>query len=100
MAKMVQLLGLFHNYPNVVELILEAFCECAKKILCYLGHADSRSLYQLSVDCVQMYAKHNAGKRSVEKEVEEEQFRDLLLLMELLTNLLSKDFIDLAPHGK
>jgi hypothetical protein len=46
-----------------------------------------------------MYAQHNQGKRSVEKESEEEQFRDILLLMELLTNLLSKDFIDLAPHG-
>ena len=30
------------------------------------------------------------GKRSVNKEAEEEQYRDLLLLMELLTNLLSK----------
>ena len=39
------------------------------------------------------------GKRSLEKEAEEEQFRDILLLMELLTNLLSKDFIDLAPQG-
>ena len=31
------------------------------------------------------------------KEAEEEQYRDLLLLMELLTNVLSKDFIDLSP---
>lgn len=46
-----------------------------------------------------MYANHNKGRRTVEKEAEEEQFRDLLLLMELLTNLLSKDFIDLAPLG-
>ena len=33
----------------------------------------------------------------VSKDVEEEQYRDLLLLMELLTNLLSKDYIDLSP---
>ena len=33
----------------------------------------------------------------VDKEAEEEQYRDLTLLMELLTNLLSKDFIDLSP---
>lgn len=44
-----------------------------------------------------MYAHHNKGKKNVGKEAEEDQFRDLLLLMELLTNLLSKDFIDLAP---
>ena len=46
-----------------------------------------------------MYANHNRGKRSIEKEAEEEQFRDLLLLMALLNHLLSKDFIDLAPQG-
>merc|ERR1712226_1584896 len=37
------------------------------------------------------------GRRLVNKEAEEEQYRDLTLLMELLTNLLSKDFIDLSP---
>lgn len=31
------------------------------------------------------------------QEAEEEQYRDILLFMELLTNLLSKDFIDLSP---
>jgi hypothetical protein len=29
--------------------------------------------------------------------MEEEQYRDILLLLELLTHLLSKDFIDLSP---
>jgi hypothetical protein len=96
---LVDLLGLFHNYPPVVELILELFCEAAKRCLCYLGQSDSRVLYQHSVAVIRMYAHHNQGKRSVEKEAEEEQFRDILLLMELLTNLLSKDFIDLAPQG-
>jgi hypothetical protein len=37
------------------------------------------------------------GKKTYSKEMEEEQYRDILLLMELLTNLLSKDFIDLSP---
>ena len=37
------------------------------------------------------------GKRSFSKEAEEEQYRDILLFMQLLTNLLSKDFIDLSP---
>jgi len=74
------------------------FCECAKRILCYLSQSDSRALYQRSVDVIQTYAHHNKGRRSLEKEAEEEQFRDLLLLMEMLTNLLSKDFIDLAPQ--
>ena len=97
LASLVQILGLFHNYPIVVELILELYCEAAKRTLCYLGQADSRVLYQRSIDTIQMYAHHNKGRRSVGKEAEDDQFRDLLLFMELLTNLLSKDFIDLAP---
>jgi hypothetical protein len=49
LGSMVDLLGLFHNYPTVVELILELFCEAAKRCLCYLGTADSRVLYEHSV---------------------------------------------------
>lgn len=97
LASLVDLLGLYHNYVSIVELILELYCEAAKRSLCYLGQSDSRVLYQKSIDVIRMYAHHNRGKRSVEKEAEEEQFRDILLLMELLTNLLHKDFIDLAP---
>ena len=44
-----------------------------------------------------MYAHHHKGRRTVNKEDEEDAFRDILLLMELLMHLLSKDMIDLAP---
>ena len=44
-----------------------------------------------------VYLRSQAGRKVVDKEAEEEQYRDLTLLMELLTNLLSKDFIDLSP---
>jgi hypothetical protein len=36
MPNLVQLLGLYHNYSDVVELVLEVFAECAKRTLCYL----------------------------------------------------------------
>ena len=62
-------------------------------MLCYLNTSASRHLYQQTISLIQMYAHHNQGKRSVEKESEEEQFRDILLMMELLTSILSKDFI-------
>ena len=97
MTSMIDLLGLYHNYAVIVELILELYYETAKRMICYLGHNSSRSFYQKSIDVIRMYAHHNMGKRSVEKEAEEEQYRDILFLMELLTFILSKDFIDLAP---
>ena len=97
MGSMVDVLGLYHNYQNVVELILELYCEAAKRMLCYLNTTASRTLYEQTINLIQMYAHHNQGKRCIEKEAEEDQFKDILLLMELLTSILSKDFIDLAP---
>lgn len=40
------------------------------------------------------------GRVIVAKDAEEDQFSDLLTLMEMLTNLLSKDFIDFGVSGK
>jgi len=97
LSSLVPLLSLYHNYSQVVELILEMFTETAKRILCYFTAAESRVLYDSSLALIRTYADHQVGKRSVSKDVEEEQYRDLLLLMELLTNLLSKDYIDLSP---
>merc|ERR1719341_1439338 len=93
----IDLLALYHHYSIIVELILELYCETAKRILCYFTAAESRVLYESSLSLIRTYADHQVGKRTVDKEAEEEQYRDLLLLMELLTNLLSKDFIDLSP---
>ena len=98
MTSLIEVMGLYHNYQEVVELVLEFYCEMARRTLCYLVPSDSRILYERSISVIQMYALHNQGKRSVGKESEEDQFKDILLLMELLTNLLSKDFIDLSPQ--
>ncbi|XP_068202365.1 LOW QUALITY PROTEIN: exportin-4-like [Palaemon carinicauda] len=95
----VRLLDLYHNYPTVVETVLELFVECGRRMLCYLTPSASKQLYEASVQLVGTYAKHNIGRRTVEARGEEDQWRDLQLLMELLTSLLSKDFIDLAPTG-
>lgn len=63
------------------------------------GQGDSRRIYEACLQTIQTYARCNTGRLSLESAAEEETFRDILLLMELLTNLLSKDFIDLSPPG-
>ena len=97
LASMVHLLSLYHHYSVIVVLILEMYCETAKRILCYFTVAESRFLYESSLSLIRSYAEKQVGRRTVDKEAEEEQYQDLLLLMEMLTNLLSKDFIDLSP---
>ncbi|KAB7501683.1 Exportin-4 [Armadillidium nasatum] len=100
----VKILDIYHNYPIVVESVMELFVECGRRMLCFLTPAASKQLYKASVELVSAYAKHNLGKRNLDPQAtDEEQFRDLQLLIELLTSLLSKvpfnnDFIDLAPN--
>jgi len=96
-ASMVHLLALYHNYNQIVELILELYCETAKRILCYFTPSESKAFYEASLDLIKTYANHQVGRRTYSKEAEEEQYKDILLFMGLLTNLLSKDFIDLSP---
>lgn len=55
--------------------------------------------YEACLQTIQMYARSNLGRRSLEAGTEEDAFHDIQLLMELLTTLLSKDFIDLSPAG-
>ena len=48
LAQFVELFGLYHNYQNVTELVLELYGETAKKLLCYLSRSDTRMFYQRS----------------------------------------------------
>lgn len=57
-------------------------------------------MYECCLSTIQAYARCNLGRHSLEVAAEEDSFSDIQLLMELLTNLLSKDFIDLSPPGK
>nr|CAD7589622.1 unnamed protein product [Timema genevievae] len=94
------LIGMYHNYQVVVELILELYCECARNMLCYLSQTDSHRIYGACLQTIQTYARCNMGRICVESSAEENSYHDILLLMELLTNLLNKDCIDLGPPGK
>uniref|UniRef100_A0A4W6FT53 Exportin-4 n=1 Tax=Lates calcarifer TaxID=8187 RepID=A0A4W6FT53_LATCA len=64
----------------------EVFVEVAHKQICYLGETKSMKLYEA---CLTLLQRGDAT-------AEEDQYQDLLLIMELLTNLLSKEFIDFS----
>ncbi|XP_060554653.1 exportin-4-like [Ruditapes philippinarum] len=91
----VTLLDLYHDNEDVVPLIIELLVEVVQKQLCFLNTTRSNTLYEVCLAAIQMYSKHNKGKRVKDaSEEEEERYSDILLVMELLTNLLSKDFVD------
>uniref|UniRef100_A0A0L8FKH8 Exportin-4 n=1 Tax=Octopus bimaculoides TaxID=37653 RepID=A0A0L8FKH8_OCTBM len=97
LVETVKILDLYHNYEDVVPLVLELFSEVVQRQLCYLPESDSRKIYELALSLIQTYSKHNITRKiaGVHDE-EEEKYYDIVLLMEMLTHLLSKDFIDFS----
>ncbi|MGH0135916.1 UNVERIFIED_CONTAM: hypothetical protein FKN15_061911 [Acipenser sinensis] len=92
----IGLMEIYKNTPETVNLIIEVFVEVAHKQICYLGESKSMKLYEACLTLLQVYSKNNLGRKRVDVSGEEDQYQDLLLIMELLTNLLSKEFIDFS----
>ncbi|KAG2456786.1 XPO4 protein, partial [Polypterus senegalus] len=74
---------------------LEALCGIAEATQID-NVSKSMKLYEACLTLLQVYSKNNLGRKRVDVTAEEDQYQDLLLIMELLTNLLSKEFIDFS----
>uniref|UniRef100_A0A8D1UVV4 Exportin-4 n=1 Tax=Sus scrofa TaxID=9823 RepID=A0A8D1UVV4_PIG len=92
----IGLMEVYKNTPETVNLIIEVFVEVAHKQICYLGESKAMTLYEACLTLLQVYSRNNLGRQRIDVTAEEEQYQDLLLIMELLTNLLSKEFIDFS----
>lgn len=96
LSSCIGLMEVYSNTPETINLIIEVFVEVAHKQICYLGEAKCMKLYEACLTLLQVYAKNNQNRKRCDAGAEEEQYQDLLLIMELLTNLLSKEFIDFS----
>uniref|UniRef100_A0A671P5Z0 Exportin-4 n=1 Tax=Sinocyclocheilus anshuiensis TaxID=1608454 RepID=A0A671P5Z0_9TELE len=96
LSSCIGLMEVYRNSPETVNLIIEVFVEVAHKQICYLGETKSMKLYEVCLTLLQVYSKNNLGRKRLDVAAEEDQYQDLLLIMELLTNLLSKEFIDFS----
>lgn len=96
LVELPKLLSLYHNYQNIVQLILELFCEYTRSVLLFLPEAESTRVYEICLQTIQTYARCSSNRLTVDSTAEEDSFQDILLLMQLLTNLLSKDILNFS----
>uniref|UniRef100_A0A8C5ED76 Exportin-4 n=1 Tax=Gouania willdenowi TaxID=441366 RepID=A0A8C5ED76_GOUWI len=96
LSSCIGLMEVYSNTPETINLIIEVFVEVAHKQICYLGETKSMKLYEACLTLLQVYSKNNQSRKRCDATAEEDQYQDLLLIMELLTNLLSKEFIDFS----
>ncbi|XP_053997793.1 exportin-4-like [Hylaeus anthracinus] len=93
LRELPSLLSLYHNYQQIVQLILELLVECTnKEILRLLEETETeRQMREICLSTIQIYARCNANRVTVDSTTEESNCQDILLLMKLLTNILNKD---------
>lgn len=93
----VKLVDYYHNFPEVVAVIFKfynSFIECQ---LPYLNPQQTDLVYRSVLSLFQLYATKNTGKKRAGKSGEEEDLQeDLLLMLKIMTNLISKDFLDFS----
>ena len=95
-SEMPVLMRVYHNYQQIVELILTTIWEFVNHLLPAQIPAESGKIYEICLSTIQTYASWNSGRLTLESDSQDDTFADILLLMELLGELCFKDGMDLA----
>ncbi|KAJ3359354.1 Exportin-4 [Kappamyces sp. JEL0680] len=90
----VQLLNLYHNYPDVELFILSIFKDLVRhQSFDALQPQHHQVLYKSVHDLIQVYSKNEVGRhRGANNSEEEELFEDLSVLLQLLAELISAEY--------
>ncbi|CAM6129712.1 unnamed protein product [Calypogeia fissa] len=102
MEPLLILLQTYKHQSSVVYLVLKYVVDWVDGQVAFLEAKDTTVLFQFCVRLLEIYSAHNIGKVSISKsmnllsETQKEKYKDLRALLQLLTNLSSKDLIDFA----
>lgn len=95
----------YKNQPSVVYMLLKFVVDWVDGEVAFLEPKETAIVFSFCVRLLQIYSAHNFGKVSVSNsnslliESQVEKYKDLRALLQLLTNLSSKDLIDFASEG-
>ncbi|BBN15665.1 exportin-4 [Marchantia polymorpha subsp. ruderalis] len=102
MEPLLILLQTYKHQSSVVYLLLKYVVDWVDGQVAFLEAKETAILFHFCVRLLEIYSAHNIGKVSVSKsmnlisESQTEKYKDLRVLLQLLTNLSSKDLIDFA----
>jgi hypothetical protein len=95
--KIVSLMDRYHTYQNMANLCLQFFKDVTSTLQPYLTGQQCRQLFMACLECIKTYRKYNSGRSFTgryAREAEEEQFTDILALLQILTEMTSREFLD------
>ena len=64
------------------------------------SQANSFKLYEISLSLLETYKQCNLGKLRHDVLAEEEQYHDISIMIEMLTEIISKDMTDFLQDSK
>nr|CAD1836168.1 unnamed protein product [Ananas comosus var. bracteatus] len=105
MNPLLTLLEAYKNQSAVVYLILKFVVDFVDGQVVYLGAKETTILINFCLRLLQIYSCNNIGKislslsTSLRSEAQVEKYKDLRALLQLLTNICSKDLIDFSSVG-
>eukprot|EP00250_Pteridium_aquilinum_P028115 c36611_g1_i1 orf=157-3681(+) len=104
MDPLLKFLESYKNQSSVVYVLLKFVVDWVDGQVAFLEAKETAIVFRFSVQLLQIYSAHNVGKvsinisRSLQTESQAEKYKDLRALLQLLTNLSSKDLIDFASE--
>lgn len=96
----VNLLQVYEHCSEMIVCILEMFVDVVEGILCMLNKENTSKFSKICLSMMEGYSKYNLGKKVIDGLAEEEKYNDILLLIQLLTHILSKDYLDLSSSSE
>ncbi|KAF8392178.1 hypothetical protein HHK36_022520 [Tetracentron sinense] len=105
MNPLLTLLEIYKHESAVVYLILKFVVNWVDGQISFLEAKDTAVVVNFCMRLLQLYSSHNIGKISLSlssrllNEAKTEKYKDLRALLQLLTNLCSKDLVDFSSDS-
>nr|XP_010934314.3 LOW QUALITY PROTEIN: exportin-4-like [Elaeis guineensis] len=102
MAPLLTLLEIYKNQSAVVYLILKFMVDFVDGQVIFLNAKETSILVSFCLRLLEIYSSQNIGKislslsSSLRSEAQAEKYKDLRALLQLLTNICSKDLVDFS----
>lgn len=102
MNPLLSLMSIYKDEATVVYMILKYAVDLVEGNVVFLSTEDTRILIGFCLNLLEIYSLHNARKILLSlspgllNEAETEKYKDLSALLQLLSNLCSKDLVDFS----
>lgn len=93
LVRLSSIVAVLRSEATLIAATTQLFRAAARRMLCFVGPNDATQLCHCCLELVRLFASHSAGLFTTEATAEDSHVRELGELLELLTELLSKDFL-------